>query len=53
MKEIKLIFDVHRQLNFFEDNSFIWLIEKDGFNHIYLYDKTGKLKIRLPVGNGK
>jgi dipeptidyl-peptidase-4 len=43
--------DVTDNLTFLKDNSFIWTSEKDGFNHIYLYDKTGKLKNQ--VTNGK
>ncbi len=35
--------DVTDNLTFLEDNSFIWTSEKDGFNHIYLYDNNGKL----------
>lgn len=38
-------------LTFIKDNSFIWTSEKDGFNHIYLYDKTGKLKNQVTKGN--
>lgn len=38
-------------LTFLNDNSFIWTSEKDGFNHIYLYDKTGKLKTQITKGN--
>jgi dipeptidyl-peptidase-4 len=38
-------------LTFLKDNSFIWTSEKDGFNHIYLYDKTGKLKNQITKGN--
>ena len=37
-------------LTFLKDNSFIWTSEKDGFNHIYLYDKTGKLKNQVTKG---
>ena len=40
----KAYVDVTDNLTFLKDNSFIWTSEKDGFNHIYLYDKTGKLK---------
>ena len=36
--------DVTDNLTFLADNSFIWTSEKDGFNHIYHYDKNGKLK---------
>lgn len=38
-------------LTFLKDNSFIWTSEKDGFNHIYLYDKTGKLHNQVTKGN--
>lgn len=38
-------------LTFLKDNNFIWTSEKDGFNHIYLYDRTGKLKNQLTKGN--
>lgn len=38
-------------LTFLKDNSFIWTSEKDGFNHVYLYDKTGKLKNQVTKGN--
>lgn len=38
-------------LTFLKDNSFIWTSEKDGFNHIYVYDKTGKLKNQVTKGN--
>ena len=43
--------DVTDNLTFLEDNSFIWTSEKDGWNHIYLYDKTGKLKNQVTKGN--
>ncbi len=35
--------DVTDNLTFLNDNSFIWTSEKSGWNHIYHYDKTGKL----------
>lgn len=38
-------------LTFFKDNSFIWNSEKDGFNHLYLYDKNAKLKSQVTKGN--
>jgi len=38
-------------LTFLKDNSFIWTSEKDGFNHIYLYDKTGRLRNQVTKGN--
>ena len=43
--------DVTDDLTFLKDNSFIWTAEKDGFNHIYLYDNTGKLKNQITKGN--
>ncbi len=42
--------DVTDNLTFLKDNSFIWTSEKDGFNHIYWYDKTGKLKNQVTKG---
>ena len=46
----KAYVDVTDDLTFLKDNSFIWTSEKDGFNHIYLYDKTGKLKNQVTSG---
>lgn len=46
----KAYVDVTDNLTFLKDNSFIWTSEKDGFNHIYLYDKTGKLKNQVTSG---
>ncbi|NJW53131.1 S9 family peptidase [Salinimicrobium oceani] len=43
--------DVTDNLTFLNDNSFIWTSEKDGWNHIYHYDKTGKLKNQVTDGN--
>ena len=42
--------DITDNLTFLNDNSFIWTSEKDGFNHIYHYDKTGKLKNQITKG---
>ncbi len=38
-------------LTFLKDNSFIWTSEKDGFNHIYWYDKSGKLLNQITKGS--
>ena len=38
-------------LTFLNDNSFIWTSELDGFNHIYWYDKSGKLINQITKGN--
>ncbi len=47
----KAYVDVTDNLTFLKDNSFIWTSEKNGFNHIYVYDKTGKLKNQVTNGN--
>ena len=46
----KSYIDITDNLTFLKDNSFIWTSEKDGFNHIYWYDKTGKLKNQVTKG---
>lgn len=43
--------DVTSDLTFLSDNSFIWTSERDGFNHIYHYDTTGKLINQITKGN--
>jgi dipeptidyl-peptidase 4 len=43
--------DVTFDLTFLKDNSFIWTSEKSGWNHIYHYDKTGKLLNQITNGN--
>ena len=43
--------DVQDNLTFLEDNSFIWTSEKDGFNHIYHYEASGKLKNQITKGD--
>lgn len=47
----KAYVDVTDNLTFLKDNSFVWTSEKDGFNHIYIYDNTGKLKNQVTKGN--
>ena len=42
--------DITDNLTFLADNSFIWTSEKDGYNHIYHYDKKGKLKNQITNG---
>ena len=42
--------DVTDNLTFLDDNDFIWTSEKDGWNHIYLYDKNGKLINQVTKG---
>ncbi|GAA4943722.1 S9 family peptidase [Algibacter agarivorans] len=43
--------DVTDNLTFLKDNSFIWTSDKDGYNHIYHYDKKGKLINQVTKGN--
>jgi len=42
--------DVTDNLTFLDDNSFIWTSEKDGWNHIYHYNKDGSLKNQVTSG---
>ncbi len=42
--------DITDDLTFLPDDSFIWTSEKDGFNHIYLHGKDGKLKNQITQG---
>ncbi|WP_373059676.1 S9 family peptidase [Zunongwangia sp. H14] len=43
--------DITDNLTFLEDNSFIWTSEKDGYNHIYHYDESGKLINQVTSGD--
>lgn len=43
--------DVTDNLTFLEDNSFIWTSENDGWNHIYHYDRNGKLENQVTSGS--
>jgi dipeptidyl-peptidase 4 len=47
----KAYIDITDNLTFLNDNSFIWTSEKDGFNHIYHYDFSGKLINQITSGN--
>jgi len=47
----KAYVNVTDNLTFLNDNSFIWTSEKDGYNHIYHYDKNGKLINQVTKGN--
>ena len=42
--------DVTDNLTFFKDNSFIWTSERDGWNHIYHFNKSGDLKNQITQG---
>ncbi|ANW96954.1 peptidase S9 [Wenyingzhuangia fucanilytica] len=41
---------IANHLTFLKDNSFLWLSEKDGYNHIYYYSKSGELKKQITKG---
>ncbi|MGB1268205.1 MAG: S9 family peptidase [Flavobacteriaceae bacterium] len=43
--------DITDNLTFLDNNSFIWTSEKDGYNHIYHYSKSGKLINQITKGN--
>ncbi|GIJ97598.1 peptidase S9 [Capnocytophaga stomatis] len=43
--------DISDNIIFLTDNSFLITSEKDGFNHIYHYNKNGKLKKQITKGN--
>ena len=43
--------DITDNLTFLANNSFIWTSEKDGWNHIYHYDKNGKLLNQVTEGD--
>lgn len=42
--------DVTDDLTFLQNDHFIWTSERDGYNHIYLYDAKGKLVRQLTKG---
>lgn len=42
--------DITDNLTFLNNNSFFWTSEKDGWNHIYQYDKNGKVLNQVTKG---
>nr|WP_293299015.1 S9 family peptidase [Allomuricauda sp.] len=42
--------DIDDDLTFLDDDSFIWTSETDGYNHLYLYGRNGKLKNQITQG---
>ena len=42
--------DITDNLTFFKDNSFIWTSERDGWNHLYHFNKNGTLKNQITKG---
>jgi len=50
-EENKYYIDITDDMTFLEDGKcFIWTSEKDGYNHIYMYELDGKLKRQLTKG---
>lgn len=47
----KAYIDITDNLTFLANNSFIWTSEKDGYNHIYHYNFSGKLINQITKGN--
>ncbi|MFT6333540.1 MAG: dipeptidyl-peptidase-4 [Halioglobus sp.] len=48
----KYYIDINDNLTFLDDKDhFVWTSEKDGFNHIYLYDMSGNQKAALTSGD--
>lgn len=43
--------DISDALTFLADGSFIWLSERDEYNHLYHFDATGKVKMQITKGN--
>ncbi|MCK0161593.1 S9 family peptidase [Allomuricauda sp. F6463D] len=42
--------NIDNDLTFLDDDSFIWTSEADGYNHLYLYGRDGKLKNQITQG---
>ena len=47
----KAYVSIHDDLKFIDDNSFLWTSERDGFMHIYHYNKNGNLINQVTKGN--
>ncbi len=48
----KYYIDIHDNLTFIKSQDlFVWTSEKDGYNHIYLYDLNGRLKKQITKGD--
>ena len=47
----KAYIDIHNNLTFLKDDSgFLWTSEKDGYNHIYLFQISGKMRRQVTKG---
>jgi dipeptidyl-peptidase-4 len=42
--------DISDALTFLADGSFVWLSERDGYNHLYLFDSAGAVKKQITKG---
>jgi dipeptidyl-peptidase-4 len=42
--------NINDQLDFLDNGDFVWGSERSGFDHLYLYDRDGKLKRQLTDG---
>ncbi|MFD2167808.1 DPP IV N-terminal domain-containing protein [Thalassotalea euphylliae] len=42
--------NLHHDLYFLKDNSFIWASERDGYKHLYHFSSKGKLEAQLTKG---
>ena len=47
----KAYISINDEFKFLEDDSFLWTSEKDGYNHIYYYDKNGKFINQITKGD--
>lgn len=43
--------DISDALTFLKDGSYLWLSERDEYNHLYHFDAAGKVKNQLTKGN--
>ena len=43
--------NIHDNLRFLDDESFIWTSEKDGYNHLYHFNEDGELIQQVTKGN--
>ncbi len=58
VNETKIIFsetantyiDISDALTFLKDGSFVWMSERDEYNHLYLFDSNGNMKAQLTKG---
>jgi dipeptidyl-peptidase-4 len=50
-EENKYFININDDLRFLEDGRFLWTSERSGFNHVYLFQKDGKLEKQLTKGN--